>query len=305
MHAAVALAKPFRMPDFFLISGLFLARVIDRSWRDYLDRKVLHFAYFYVMWLTIQFALTSRGIAAEHGWPAVGHAYLEAFIEPFGTLWFIYLLPIFFVVTKLARGMSPMIIWLTAAMIEVAHVSTGWTVIDEFAHRFVYFYTGYILAPYIFEVAAVVQERKAAALVGLALWGFINGAMVATGAASLPFISLALGFAGAGAVVAVAALMAERDMFRPLCICGRHSLVIYLAFFLPMAAARTGLPMLAAKAGITLDPGTLALLVTLCGVVGALAWSWAVRWTPFRFLFERPAALRLKPARRRSLQPAE
>jgi len=26
------------MPDFFLISGLFLARVIDRKWHDYLDR---------------------------------------------------------------------------------------------------------------------------------------------------------------------------------------------------------------------------------------------------------------------------
>jgi uncharacterized membrane protein YcfT len=305
MHAAVAFAKPFRMPDFFLISGLFLARVIDRDWRNYLDRKVLHFAYFYVLWVTIQFALKSRGIAAEHGWPAVSYAYLEAFIEPFGTLWFIYLLPIFFVVTKLARGMSPVIVWLAAAMIEVAHVNTGWTVVDEFAQRFVYFYTGYILAPYIFEMAAVVHERKAAALVGLALWGFINGAMVAIGAADLPFLSLALGFMGAGAVVAAAALMAGNDLFRPLRYCGRNSIVIYLAFFLPMAAARTGLPLLAAKAGIALDPGTLALLVTLCGVIGALAWYWAVRWTPFRFLFERPAWLRLKPALRRSLQPAE
>ncbi len=33
MHALVAFAKPFRMPDFFLISGLFLSVVIDRDWR--------------------------------------------------------------------------------------------------------------------------------------------------------------------------------------------------------------------------------------------------------------------------------
>jgi uncharacterized membrane protein YcfT len=46
----VAFAKPFRMPDFFLISGLFLARVIDRDWRTYLDRKVVHFVYFYLLW---------------------------------------------------------------------------------------------------------------------------------------------------------------------------------------------------------------------------------------------------------------
>src|SRR5271168_2439708 len=51
MHVLVAFAKPFRMPDFFLISGLFLSLVIGRDWRLYLDRKVVHFAYFYVLWV--------------------------------------------------------------------------------------------------------------------------------------------------------------------------------------------------------------------------------------------------------------
>src|SRR5688572_30702238 len=97
MHTVVAFAKPFRMPDFFLISGLFLARVIDRDWRTYLDRKVVHFAYFYVLWVTIQFALKAPMLAAEHGWSNLSGLYLFSFIEPFGTLWFIYMLPIFFV----------------------------------------------------------------------------------------------------------------------------------------------------------------------------------------------------------------
>ena len=44
LHPVVAFALPFRMPDFFMISGLFLAKVIDRSWRQYFDRKVVHFA---------------------------------------------------------------------------------------------------------------------------------------------------------------------------------------------------------------------------------------------------------------------
>src|SRR5207247_10900508 len=55
LHALVAFAKPFRMPDFFLISGLFLAQVIDRGWKTYLDRKVVHFVYFYLIWTAIQF----------------------------------------------------------------------------------------------------------------------------------------------------------------------------------------------------------------------------------------------------------
>src|SRR5215212_5466235 len=115
MHAVVAFAKPFRMPDFFLISGLFLARVIDRDWRTYLDRKVVHFVYFYVLWVTIQFAVKSPGIVFHNGLAGAAWLYLEAFIEPFGTLWFIYLLPIFFVVTKLARGVPPVIVFAIAA----------------------------------------------------------------------------------------------------------------------------------------------------------------------------------------------
>ena len=54
--------------------------------------------------MTIQFGFKAPGFAAEHGWHRVGFLYLESFVEPFGTLWFIYLLPIFFVVTKLSRG---------------------------------------------------------------------------------------------------------------------------------------------------------------------------------------------------------
>ena len=132
MHWLVMFAKPFRMPDFFLISGLFLAVVIDRDWRTYLDRKVLHFAYFYLLWVTIQFGFKAPSFAAETNWGHVLYLYLESFIEPFGTLWFIYLLPIFFVVTKLTRRAPPSAIWLVAAALEMAHVMTGWTVIDEF-----------------------------------------------------------------------------------------------------------------------------------------------------------------------------
>ena len=54
MHDVVAFARPFRMPDFFLVSGLFLSRVIDRGWRGYADKRVVHFLYFYLLWLLIQ-----------------------------------------------------------------------------------------------------------------------------------------------------------------------------------------------------------------------------------------------------------
>src|SRR5579872_5482587 len=153
MHALVAFAKPFRMPDFFLISGLFLPLVIERDWRSFLDRKVVHFAYFYVLWVTIQFGFKAPAFAAETSWVHAGYLYLESFIEPFGTLWFIYLLPVFFVVTKATRRWPSLLIWGLAALLEMMHFSTGWTAIDEFGARFVYFYTGYLFAGRVFSLS--------------------------------------------------------------------------------------------------------------------------------------------------------
>src|ERR1041385_374380 len=186
MHAVVTFARPFRMPDFFMISGLFLARVIDRDWRDYLDRKLFHFGYFYLLWVTIQFAFKAPIILNDWqwslgGWEQVGWSYLETFYEPFGTLWFIYLLPIFFVVTKATRRVPVWAMWTILAALEIAHIKTEWTVIDEFCSRFVYFYTGYIFASRIFAFTAAVQARSGGGLIGLLLWGVLNATVVNAG----------------------------------------------------------------------------------------------------------------------------
>ena len=302
LHAVVDFARPFRMPDFFLISGLFLAQVIDRDWRTYLDRKVVHFAYFYVLWTAIQFAFKAPLFVQEHGVLGSAWLYVESFWEPFGTLWFIYLLPIFFVVTKLAHSLRvpPLAVWLLGAALEIAHIHTGATVIDEFASRFVYFYSGYLFAPHIFALAARWRDFPEGILAGLAIWGMLNGLLVSRGFAELPFVSLALGMTGAAAVIAISVLLSKTDLAAPLRYCGRNSIVIYLAFFLPMAVTRTIL----LKTGVITDIGTVSALVTIAGVVGALAMYWAVRHTVLRFLFERPERFWIAPKARMALQPA-
>jgi uncharacterized membrane protein YcfT len=300
MHYVVAFAKPFRMPDFFLIAGLFLARVIDRDWRDYLDRKLVHFAYFYILWLTIQFAFKAPAMAAEGGIAAVGEAYLLALVEPFGTMWFIYLLPICFVVTKALRSVPWVLIWIVAAILETLPISTGWIVIDEFAARFVYFYSGYVLAPYIFKLAEMALTKGWIAALYLVAWALTNGLAVFSGIADLPVASLVFGFAGAIAVVAFSALLSKSNLMAPVRYCGVHSLVIYLAFFLPMAISRTALLML----GIIPDVGMMSLIVTACGVVGPLVLYWIVNGRFGDFLFNRPQWARLAASRTR-LVPAE
>ena len=66
--------------------------------------------------------------------------------------------------------------------------------------------------------------------------------------------------------------------------CGRNSIVIYLGFFLPMAATRT----LIARTGIITDIGIASTLVTFAGVSFPLLLYALVRNTPLKFLFARP-----------------
>ena len=298
MHYVVEFARPFRMPDFFLISGLFLSLVIGRDWRQYLDRKVLHFFYFYLLWMLIQGTLKWL----PQGPAIFGEQVGLALIEPFGTLWFIYLLPIFFVVAKLCRNLPAWVVLLAAAALEIAPIHTGSMVIDEFAARFVYFCIGWHAAPYIFAFAKMAADRAGPALLAVLLWALLNMAAVFWfGISTLPGVSLVLGLIGCFAVIAVSSLLARFKIADFIRYCGEHSIVIYLAFFLPMAVTRIAL----LKTGIVTDIGWMSVIVTTMGVVCPLILYWLTQWTGWgRFLFERPAALRIEKPQAR-FQPAE
>ncbi|MGH8222711.1 MAG: acyltransferase family protein [Woeseiaceae bacterium] len=297
LNHVVAFAKPFRMPDFFLISGLLLPLAIQRDWRTYLDRKVLHFAYFYALWLTILVAFEARWIAAESGWSGVGALYLKSFVHPHSMLWFIYLLPLFFAVTKLVQRAPPLLVWLLAAALQIAELATGIKVLDKFAMYYVYFYTGYALAPQVFRFADAVRSRPLLALAGLCLWGLLDAYLVLSGLAELPGLVLALALLGAAAVVALSALLAGTRLAAPLAYCGRNSIVIYLAFLIPMTVTHKLLRV----TGWIEDLGWMALFATAGGIAGALLMRWVVEGTRLRFLFERPGGFSLS---RHAITPA-
>lgn len=308
MHWVVAYAKPFRMPDFFLVSGLFLSRVIDRDWRVYGDRRVVHFAYFYLLWLFIQSA-AKFGQVSGGTLPGFAEHLVMALVEPYSTLWFVYMLAVLSIVTKLLRGVPPMALLGAAAALQIAPISTGSLIIDEFCERWVYFLGGYLLAPMIFRLAETAVARRGRALAALAFWAVLNGVFALTPSgldrfptlASLPIVSLALGGLGAMAIVVFSALLTETRAAAPFRYCGRHSIAIYLAFFLPMAATRAIL----IKTGVVADVGVISALVTTAAVVAPLILERLVRHTPLNLLFRRPAAFHIAPRSSPRLQPAE
>ena len=325
MHYSVAFARPFRMPDFFLISGLFLGLVIDRPWRRYIDRKVVHFVYFYLLWLAIQFAFKAPGMMMEDGVAAPVENFLFAFVQPFGTLWFIYLLPVFFVFTRIVKTLPVWFVFAWAAVMEMLPVLTGSIFFDEFCARYVYFFAGYVLATQVFRVADFIRAHPVPTIVAIALWAPVNAMLVFTpapealaafvqpdigdsgstgGIAELPLVSLPLGAAGIVVVIAAAVFLSRVGAMRWLTWLGAHSIVVYLAFFLPMATTRVVL----LKAGIITDVGTISLLATIAGVVGPVILYGMVQWSGWgKFLFERPdwAKLDRVRARRDHILPAE
>lgn len=304
LHWIVAFAKPFRIPGFFFIAGLFLSRGIDRDWRAYLDTKLVHFAYFYFLWLFVQWLFKSGLWSGADPLNAFRQLAL-ATIEPFGTLWFIYLLPIFFVVAKLLRGVPPPILLLAAALLETARIESGWTAPDEFAARFFFFLAGHMLAPQVFALAESARRAPRAALTWLLGWAAAEAALAFSPApiagystlASLPLVSLTAGLAGAAAVIAGAALACDLPAMGWLRYCGANSLAIYLGFFLPMAAARK----LILDHDLVANVDMASLIVTLTAVGGPLLLQKMTKRGRFHFLFERPAFFRLA-ARSREIE---
>jgi uncharacterized membrane protein YcfT len=284
MNHWIAFAKPFRMPDFFLLSGLFLSRVIDRPWRKYLDNKVVHYVYFLVLWtaIIIPFTWHSREMS-----PSVmqGVKDIVWFIyDPWAMLWFMQMLALYFVVTRLTRHVPAWVMLPLAALWQMFPFDTGSHPMNAFGERYVFFYAGYLFASNFFAFAEWVRHNATKALVMLGAWAVVNQTLVSIGWSELPGVMLALGFVGACAVMAVAALIQDVAKLQWLRYLGQNSIVVYLGFYLPMRFFIGAFVAL----GLHHDAGTMSIAIGVLSIVSAIALYRATRGNFMSFLFERP-----------------
>lgn len=289
MQYVVNFAQPFRMPDFFMLSGLFVSRVLERPLRSYVDKKILHFLYFYLLWATLKF-LNMHMSELWHGHGvALIPEYLRLFIEPpTGPLWFIYVLALFFIAVRLLRRV-PVLLVLPVAMLLQIFVSWGdieWhiKVIDKFCRYFVFFYFGHVFALFIFRAAHWARSDLPSALVLFAVWFTVNVVCVSLHLTFLPGMQLILGIVGALAVMLFSTMVARLPYTSWLRYFGTNSIVVYLGFVVPLGMMRR----LVIEPNFPIDIGTLSLIITILSVAGAMAMYWIVRPTPLRFLFFRP-----------------
>jgi uncharacterized membrane protein YcfT len=307
MQAWVAFAQPFRMPDFFFVSGLLLGRVIDRPWRPYLDRKVLHYLWFFVVWSLLYFVLRLGAGQALHDGRSAGEEFVKSMTwGPFAMLWFLQMLPVYLVLTKLLRRIPWPAVLFAAAVWHWLPIDTPWTQIDRAGERFVFFFAGYALAAPVERFAGWVQRRPGPAWALIAAWALGNGVLVAGGWAAVHPLPLLLGLAGALGVIAVAVQLQGRAPGRLLAHLGAQSLPIFVGFFLPMAAlTRVWLTATWGTSWRDFDAGVLALLLAAASIATALAAERLARGTRLAWFYDRPAWARLREpsAPREAAQP--
>ncbi len=290
----IDLVRPFRLPALFFLSGLFLSKVLNTPWREFADRRLLHYAYFYALWATIEFAALMATRAAQGQVPHdAAWQYLMLFLNPHGPLWFIYALPFFFLVARLVRDVPAWVVLPVAVLLSVLPIETGWVITDRLAGRFVFFYAGYLLAQPTRAYGLLVQRHRLVVFAALVAWGAAHVALVRLGHwHEHELTSFVLGVAGVAALVALGAWIAALRGTAWLAYIGSHSLTVFLAFPLLLIVTRKVLQL----AHVQLNGDLMILLMAAGAIAGGLILERLVRHSPARFLFERPRWARLEPA---------
>lgn len=280
--------RPFRVPLFFIIAGLFAAKALQANWRKFLDTKILHFAYFYFLWAVLQLGLKLALPGEGNHNLSLADFWLLPF-EPFATLWFIYALALFFLMARLTRTLPPVFMLAFAGALYAADVHTGWTAVDEFSGRFIFFLVGLHASRFVLDFANWTNRHKVIAL-GIAALGLTAVFVLQNNAVIEPrFDQLCAALYGATAVIAFMSAFSSAAIMRPFTFVGEQSLTVYLAFFLPGAILRIGLE----KTGLIENGDVIAGVAITGAIIIPLLAARLLAKTPLAFLFTRPEFFRL------------
>lgn len=290
----VSFAHPFRMPDFFLISGLFLSRVIDRPWKNYIDTKVVHYLYFFILWTLLTVPITwllghkPPGSVGE----GIGILFNDIVVHPFQMLWFIMFLPIYFVATRLLKKVPAWIVLPAALVLTLNPLTTGVYHIDRFGVFFCFFYAGHALSSRFFALADWAVEHRTLVLALTPVWALFNAAVIKLGwADEHRLVLIALGFLGISVVVMLCGIFAHHPWTRGLRYLGENSIIVYLTFYLPMIVL---VPALKASP-IGAYHGTVATITLAGSIAFSLLCGYVARRAGLSFLYERPAWAKIVP----------
>ncbi|MGP9801286.1 acyltransferase family protein [Rheinheimera sp. NSM] len=280
------LTSPIRMPLFFLVAGFFAKKAIEGDLKNFVHGKLLHFAYFYILWSIVSIGVRYLLSSFTNNEVKMTDI-LHIFWEPTFSLWFLYALFLAFATARLTRNIS----FLTQISIFTLIAVTLNTVPNN---DFILIKTFKLYPFFLIGVYGSSQIRSwvSKATVTRVGWLIVTYILIA---ASISLLSwkvnsvhyYVMALLGCAAVMSL--IYVTKNTFlvsRVLTYVGERSLYIYLMHFVPAAAVR----VIGVKLGFESYPLLMSLIGTLisvglCLIVFKVLQSISI----LKFLLEKPS----------------
>ena len=290
----------FRMPLFFLASGLFAASILRRSWPELWRTRLSLLVWALMLWSVIRFVYFRIAPDPSGLDPARLDDLLLSAVRPINGLWFLYALAVFFIVMKLMRGRIDWRVQLGAAAVLsiafFARADTGNIAWNGIGRYFVFFMLGCFFRD---RIVAFVERSRLWTGIGLGVGFVVLAVGVLMLDSRIPFITGALIVASLLAIGAGLVLARRFSTWRPtawLADIGRHTLPIYVIHVLVVSALTSALLPAADTAALRVAAPVLPVLIAGAAVAIALViWRLTRSLPVLRYGFEVPTWFSTRP----------
>lgn len=229
---------PLRMPLFFLIAGFFAKKALHDQWNTFFDKKLLHFAYFYLLWNSI--AIISRVVLSEFSNQEADLSDLWRFLwKPYFSLWFLYGLLLAFLVARITRNV-PFVIQIAVASAIAIFITPNPKLLPFIFSSFLKLYPFFLVGCYASTAIRTWVPKQSLLLSLTLLVAFFIGGFFALRLASIyhPAIYFPLAAIGCAGTMVIIYRAQETYAVKLLNFLGERTLAIYLMHFLTVAIAR-------------------------------------------------------------------
>lgn len=295
----------FRMPLFFLASGLFAGPALAKSWRVVADRRLAPWIYLYVLWvlLRIAFFAVVPDVRGTDQVSDLGELAREVFVPQTG-LWFLYALAAFTVAAKAMRRV-PAAVQIGLAAVLSALVMSDKILIDAMGWwgmcaYYVFFLVGMHASGFVKAAAARASVGSTVVLAVAAVVATVG--VTRLGLQFTPGAQVVQACLAVAAGVSLSAVLAETPLGSLLQYLGGRTLPIYLAHILWISAGVVVLEGLLHPGGLLGVALMLALVAT--GVPMSLLARAGAERARMGWLFDLPRRARVEgaaPAHRASV----
>ena len=277
----------FRMPLFFIISGVFIERSLaKRSIRQFTQSKFNTILYPYFVWAVVQVTLQiflSRYTNADRGW--IDYWYIIAHPREIDQFWFLYALfnntVLFALLSKFVTTNRLIHLALSLLFYYLSRFVQEYSLIHDLLYYYVFLVTGTLISEFVLKkenLTLLTSSRLALLMLPVFLltqWYWLNTPDIDA------FLFALVALIGCFFMLNISFILQKEDRLRILRIVGYHSLYVYILHVLITSAVR----ILAIKVGFTYTPILLIVNITLGTFLPIMFYNY-VRSKGLYYLFE-------------------